>query len=298
MKPGIYYEIPFEEYLRIPAASKSGLICFDKSPAHYYWDNIREDRDATEKSLALRLGTGIHTAILEMAKFYDRYVVIPEDAPKRPTKAQIEAAKPSAKTLSQIAFWETFDSHAAGREQITTEQHDQIMQIARCVRTHPATGALLESGSPEVTLIWEDPIYSVLCKARLDWFSPGQAVIDFKSCEDASPRAFGRDAWNYSYHVQQAFYLDGVEALTGEVLPFFFQAIEKKGPWGTAIYQGTQGHYDIGRMTYRRQIKQYAEALAAQKWPSYSEEITDLWMPDWALKEGKRERESSTDLAF
>lgn len=304
LEVGFHAGLSFADYVGIPAANKSGLEHFEQSAFHYWFNNLRPNRVEKEKSLALRLGTGIHTMILEPEEFYKRTVVIPADAPKRPTSKQLEAAKPAPKTIAQIEYWKTFDEHAGDREQITIDQETAIKEIARNVRHHPVAGALFEKGAAELTMVWIDPIYRVKCKARLDWLSgfvPGEtnaeeaAIVDFKSCEDASPRAFGKDAWNYEYHVQAAMYGDGFLALTGHFPPFLFFAVEKPEPRAVAAYWATDRHIQIGRMIYRRRLKQYAECLAAQKWPSYSNEITDLWLPDWAEKEGQREHRLASD---
>lgn len=59
------------------------------------------------------------------------------------------------------------------------------------------------------------------------------AVIDWKSCQDASHKAFKSDFFRYRYDLQAVFYCDvlGISAQN-----FYFVAIEKEFPYNTAVY--------------------------------------------------------------
>ena len=46
------------------------------------------------------------------------------------------------------------------------------------------------------------------------------------------------------YDLQAAFYQDGIKAITGRTLPFYFIAVEKDGPQAAAVY----------RDVYKRQL--------------------------------------------
>ena len=59
------------------------------------------------------------------------------------------------------------------------------------------------------------------------------AIIDWKSCQDASRRAFNADFWKYRYDLQAVFYCD---VLSISTFKFYFVAIEKEFPYNTAVY--------------------------------------------------------------
>lgn len=294
MNPGIHYGISNDEYHSGPGISKSGLDLIEISPLHY-WDRYLRPR--TEEELAAqeeqkkhyKIGTAIHTAILEPDTFHDRYIVLPEDAPKRPTKAQYKAKKPSDETLYAIGWWETMDATLAekGAEILTKEELEICSAVAGSTQaSRIGKRVFSEPGVAEVSVYWEDPETGVLCKCRPDWLlTPHStpAILDVKSTKSAHPEEFARSAFNYNYHVAAAWYLDGYELATGERPDsFMFLAIEKVSPWACAWYFADEGMIEAGRRQYRKALNTYADCLQKNGWPGYSDKLLGLSLPRWA----------------
>ena len=61
MKPGFYYQMPFEEYAAVPALNGSSLLHLRRSPMKYK----HELDNPTPPSPAMILGTATHRLILE-----------------------------------------------------------------------------------------------------------------------------------------------------------------------------------------------------------------------------------------
>lgn len=228
----------------------------------------------------MKLGSAIHTAILEPATFDHRYVVAP---------------KVDRRTKYGKEVWETFVAASAGRECLTHAEYMTCQRIAESVRGNDAAQTILSHGHAEVTVVWNDPLTGVACKARLDWLSPDTAIMDVKSTESAAPQDFRRKVANYGWHVQAAWYADGYEIATGQKLPFIFAAVEKDAPNGTAYYVANEESLAAGRRKYRRLLDTYAACLKAGAWPSYAEEIQELTLPVWALKEDDDRNESTSN---
>lgn len=72
----------------LPRMSFSSLMKFLRSPLHMLHDKEQEDREETE---ALRFGKAFHCLVLEPNKWEERFVMIPEDMPERPTAVTINA---------------------------------------------------------------------------------------------------------------------------------------------------------------------------------------------------------------
>lgn len=285
MEPGIYIDLTFDQYKQIPAINKSSLDYLDQSPRHLYLKCLDPKRKTEEPTPAMRLGTALHTMILEPEKFFERYIVEPDDPPRRPTSAQRGAKKPSEDTLCAIEFWDNFDQVASGREVLTTEQWAMCMRSQQAVRASPASKVLFSSGNPEVTLVWLDSETEVLCKARMDWYKPG-VIVDLKTTKSASPVDFGKQVAQFDWHVQAAFYLDGIRTLTGTDHIFVFAALEKDEEHPlAAFYYASDASLERGREIYRKRLVQYAECLKNDEWPGYPAELTELTFPAWALKE-------------
>ena len=67
--PGIYENVPFDEYLLWPEINHSRLVRIDKSPKNYL---IAADR---EPSQAFQLGSLVHSGRLEPDSLAERYVM-------------------------------------------------------------------------------------------------------------------------------------------------------------------------------------------------------------------------------
>jgi exodeoxyribonuclease VIII len=97
MKTGIYAGISNDAYHGGPGVSKSGLDLIARSPLHYWTRYLDPQRTPTEPTPSMRLGTAIHTAVLEPGEFAKRHHVAPVvDRRTKDGKAAWEAALAAA----------------------------------------------------------------------------------------------------------------------------------------------------------------------------------------------------------
>lgn len=291
MQPGIYSDISNEDYHGGAGVSKSGLDLIRKSPMHY---KARIDApNDNEPTTAQAIGTAFHSLLLEPEDFANRYIVRPDNAPKRPTSVQRNAKKPSPETVEAIAFWDKFEADNAGKIVLDNEANEQLLAMAHSVRNHPAANALL-TGAPgvaELSAYWIDPTTGVLCRCRPDYWRVDGIVVDLKTTEDASPEGFARSLVNWRYHVQAPFYLDGLAETikqSGETElkapeTFVFLAVEKKPPYAVGVYVLDRESFDLGRLEYQQDVKTYAECLSSNVWPGYGDGIQKIGVPQWHL---------------
>ena len=287
MENGIYFGISNEDYHAGPGISKSGLdIIHQQSPLHYWAAYIDPEREPREETAAFRLGNAIHAAVLEPGEFDHRYALIPEDAPRRPTVTQINAKKPSDDTLYAIGWWNDFDAKNENVTILSPEEWSVAQKIGANARLHPLAKSIFNEGDAELSVFWTDPETEVLCKCRPDWLispNPKHVILDLKSTADASPDGFMRSAYNYGYHRAAAWYLDGVEAATGDRPDaFMFLAVEKKAPFAVAYYYADEAMIELGRRECRAALRTYANCLSSGKWPGYPEMVVPLGLPRWA----------------
>lgn len=284
MEPGVYRGLSFEAYLAIEAVNKSSLDFMGQTPAHFFANVLDPAREVRKATPAMELGVAIHSAILEPDKFVELYCCEPIGAPKRPTARQWEAKKPSPETLEAIEFWDNFETVNQGREVLSVSDWVTCQMVKDAVSKHPAGRMLLEVGDPEVVLVWRDPVEGVLCKGRVDWLTPG-AIVDFKSTQDAGPEAFSKQVANRGWDVQAAWYADAYKTLTGEEVTFVFGAVEKTKPFACGFYYAGPDMLEVGRRTYRERLRKFAECKRNQYWPGYPEELTELKLPSWRMKQ-------------
>lgn len=272
-RAGLIPGIPIEEYHRGAGTSKSQLDQLAKSPAHYLASLTTQRKETA----AMRIGSLFHGLVLE------------------PERVRIAVAPVCDKrTKDGKATWEAFCLENAGAEIVTAEEGEMLNGMVASVRAHPAANALLSGpGIAEGSAYWVDEYSGELCRCRPDFYRQDLGIIvDLKSTEDASPKEFARSIAKYRYHVQSAFYQDGLEAATGEyVKGFIFVAVEKKAPFAVMVCQLDMQGFEAGRIAYKENLLALADCKASGKWPAYSDRVETISLPAWAAKEAFNEYE-------
>jgi exodeoxyribonuclease VIII len=277
------FEVPEHEYHELEAGSASGLRAMRRSPAHF-----RYDRDnPSDPTPAMRDGTAIHMAILEPWRFAEKYVVEPDNAPRRPTQRQIDAKKPSQATIDAIQFWDMFDKQYPGAQFISQDKLDQYVGAAKAVQQHPLLKTILQDGMAEQSVFARDPATKVWCKCRPDWVAKvagNRVMLEIKTTADAQPWPFQRNAYSLCYYEAAAFYCDMMDwAGLGRPDLYLIAAVEKEAPHGVMVYQIPEQDLLRAKDSYRPYLDRYAECLEADHWPAYdTTTISQLPYPAWA----------------
>ena len=251
----IIYNMPAEQYHSTRALSKSGLDQFRKSPAHFLSWQVGESRN--ESTPAMEFGTAVHMAILEPHFFKDRYTVFTGDRRTKDGKAAYEAVLSS------------------GRTPLNEEQWESITGAAAAIHAHPNAALLIDKIKPEVSVFAN---WGTKVKARIDGLGD-DFIIDVKTTQDASPKAFAKSIAQFNYHVQAAWY----QRITG-IERFIFIAVEKEAPFGVACYELDQQAIDLGASIIDESLKLFTECEQLNSWPCYATAIQTLSLPGWATR--------------
>lgn len=276
-KPGIYFDIPFEEYVALDAFNQSGAKKLLRSPAHYQAYLLEEEE---KKSDCLILGSIVDCLALEPQKFDSYFAIRPETYTneKGETKPFNVNAKVCQAVMEQLS--------ASGKQVIKTNMLDAATSIAAAITRHKTAAEIIGRSKKQVSLVWEDVDTGVLCKGRLDMLSETD-ISDLKSTVDASPEGFSRSIESFGYHIQGAFYSDGYAALTGNIqLPYNIIAAETESPFCVATYALEADTLLIGRAIYKKALKKYADCKTHNNWPGYSDFLEPIDVPAWAIKKG------------
>lgn len=289
---GLVENMPFEEYLAVDALSSTALKQFARSPWHY---RNRVDIDPTP---AMLRGTLAHCAVLEPEAMAQRYVVLPEDAPRKPTKAQLNAKNPSPESVASMQWWESFVSQNKGRELVPFSDYATCRSQLEAIKSHPELSALLSEGIGEASIFWVDKATGIYCKARPDWLPKpdGKSImpVDLKTCADDSPSGFGRAAARLRYDLQAAHYTAGIEAVTKlHVDSFVFAAVSSKPPILAVPYVLTDEIRDQGKDERRELMDRLAWCQRENEWPAYGSGFQLLDFPAYAKNGGEVEVEWS-----
>jgi len=178
--------------------SKHGLDLIRHAPSLY----LHRKNNPEEQTPAMRWGTLAHTVILEPDKFDDEVFVLP------PCDRRTKEGK---ETYAQAM------REAAGRTIITLDEAQQLEGMKDAFYADKACrNAVQNIEYVEASLYWIDQVQDVQCRARMDAIRKDGVIVDYKTTDNASPAAFLRSVMSFRYHVQAAFYLDSLKAVTGQ----------------------------------------------------------------------------------
>lgn len=253
-----------KEYFAIKAMSASGLKEFSRSPAHYkeYLEH------PPEPTASMLFGTAVHTAILEPSEFFVRYAIAPE-CDKR--------------TKEGKDIWAKFQALNEGKSLITQEQMTKIEAIQAKIKAHPIASKLLTGGKAEQSYFWNHKETGLACKARADYVREDIGlVVDLKTSQDASLQGFQRAISNFKYHLQSAWYLDGISQATGKTFrDFAHLVIEVEPPYGIAIYTLDDYSLNFARNEIDMLMRKYSECVALDRWTGYPQDVQNISIPNW-----------------
>lgn len=255
-------------------------------------------------------GNAFHTKILESKEFDKRYLTTAPDIPKRNTKeGKTVYEQWTADNLDKLMTlykgkmdpkqWATeyLEWKYPGKIHLLEDEVEMLKQMQIANAENPRCIEILSDGQAELT-------YRAKCKetgfdkkCRPDWIKVGDKILvyDWKSCENASFFAFGKDVAKFGYHISGAWYVDIIaEAhnVPRENVEFLWVACEKKAPYGIAFWRMDEQSYDAGKTAYKLALKDHGEFLQTlelnnskgeKTWAGYSLDFHNLTLPIWAL---------------
>lgn len=276
MKPGIYHNIPEAQYRAIDAMNYSRIKLLSKSVELFKWRETHPISATPE----MDFGRIVDALLHEPDAFKERFAVAPEC--DRRTKAGKEA-------------YAAFEASAAGKECVKADDYQRAVAAVEAVHLHAIASQLYTSGKPQVCIVWNDRETGVLCKGRIDWLT-ASAICDCKTAKTVDPKPFASQMYELGYHIQSAFYQDGLYELTGNRLPFTFVAVESQPPHRVKTFSPDKYTIQAGRQAYRRGLYAYSLCNKIDTWRD-NEYLEEIQLPMWALKEEGIEPEPA-HLAF
>lgn len=177
------------------------------------------------------------------------------------------------------------NAYAVGQIPLLTKEYAVVQAMAAALREHPFASALFTAGRPEQSLFWLDG--DVMRRAMLDWLpdpTGGRLIVpDYKTCVSADRGKLSKTIADYGYAQQGDWYLDGLRAhgLADETAVFLLVCQEKTPPYLVTVVQPDVTALQIGRYLNRRAIDLYAECVATDRWPGYSNDVEVVSLPPY-----------------
>lgn len=249
MEPGVYRNIPNDDYHSGPGDSTSGLHLVRKSPA--LLRAVKTGQRERKSTKAQMTGTSIHAMVLEpdlVARTYATPFVAPDGtlATIDHLKAALTEANVPFKQAAKKAELEAlarenlpttplftderavYDAANEGKVVIESPEWTRLENMLAAIRAHPAAMKLLAAkGEAELSAYWRQPVIDpmtgehvrnadgtlayMLMRVRPDWWCYDGRVVDLKSTSPggAAPEEFARSIHNWRYYVQHPMYLTG-----------------------------------------------------------------------------------------
>ena len=234
----IVRSLPFDDYITAPGyIHQSDLKAIMQSINHWELKKIVDPTDAQN------VGTMGHTFIHEFGDINDRYMVVPSG------DGRLKAVKDLRKQAKEQA-------ESEGKKLITQDEFQMGFQWRESAMANPLLKTMFESdpNDHEVSAFWKLDNGLKAC-LRMDYFGEEIGIIiDSKFMLKGSPKDFYRDVWKYGYHMQNAWYVDGMKKITGEDFNFLFLVIEKSFPWNITLYELDEEWINKGREDINKAI--------------------------------------------
>lgn len=275
--PGVYFDLPAEDYHAAEGVSQSMLQHMDppaRLPVY-----LAEKRDVTPW---MRMGTLIHAAVLEPTKPLPKLTVQPETY-----VGEDGSDKPWHNGSKICKHWHAMQN-LAGIEVLTKQQYADLTGCVRSIAEHKVASAAFADGWPEVSIFRDVELPSgrtVRCKSRLDWVTrTGDAICDLKKVQNGKADLFDfeRLAWQRDLHVQAAFYLDAWNETHGPLnnrQEFVWVVVEEDAPHLVAVHRASPQLIAIGREIYIQRLEDYVTCTETKQWPGYSTEVRTIGIP-------------------
>lgn len=247
-------------------ATVARILC-TQSPIHAWTAHPRLNPEyASEEAEKFDIGTAAHSMLLE-----GEAAVEVIDANDWRTSAAKEARD---------------TARANGRQPLLVKQWTEVQRMVQAAQIQleaiVADPPIFANGLAEQTLIWEED-GDVLCRAKLDWLhSSYLAIDDYKTTSrSANPEGWSRTLFSMGYDVQAAFYLRGLEAVTGSVATWRWVVQETAPPYALSVSSLTPAALEIATAKAEYAIRRWRECITSNIWPGYPTEICYAELPGW-----------------
>lgn len=261
-RDGLIYGMSDVAYHDGPELSSTGARHLLDSPARYHWEATH--RRATR---AFDVGHAVHAAVLGTGPVVVAY----------PGEHLTPSGNPSTKAAT--VAWEA-EQREAGLVPLAISDHRRVTGMVEAVLAHSLARATFED-APQREVSLFATIDGVRVRARYDALGPEYGVDLKTTAGSASPAGFGREAAAHGYPVQDAWYTDALDAVTGDRLPMRFVVVEKAPPHLVAVHEFDELVRQSARGLATEARRLYRECTTADYWPGHGDDLIYTEMPAW-----------------
>ena len=250
-EPADVYHAKAGEYL-----SSHMLAEFRRNPLLFHKKELGliEDQDRP----AYVLGRAAHVLVLEGREAYEQAYAV--GGPINPKTGQPFGSRTKA-------FQEWADGQ--GKLVLNDDQAALVESLNVSVRAHEHASALLADGIAEGVI--RADYCGLPCQARLDWLNPDRGIVDLKTCDNLD--WLQMDARSYGYVYQLAFYRSLAATFTGQRLPVYMIAVEKREPLRTGVWRMSEEVLGLAQKENEEAIARLIAYREKDEWLTGYEDI-------------------------
>lgn len=198
------------EYRSLPALNASRFKAFFRSPYHF------RNQKEVETTEAMRIGTAIHTAMLQPQDYLKTIAYYPD----------VDGRTKEGKAIKQA-----FEEGAAGKTILKADSEAVVLRAINAIKQNSDWQRMAAQADVRTEVVLLGKLFGHDCKARLDIIDIENGIIrDIKSCDDVSGEKFRYTVKDRMYWVQAGFYCLLAEEVYRRPFRFEFIAVETSEP--------------------------------------------------------------------
>lgn len=260
MKPGIYKNLPINEYHSSKGLSASGAKQLLDNPSKFLRKYLMQFKPK-EESRCFIFGRAFHKICLEGFSEFSKEFYIMDNVDRR--------------TKEGKELYKKMEEDNKGKTILTSKEYDDILGMKIVVDDMG-----YKFNDVEQSIYFEKEGF--LLKSRPDSinedFVGDITLYEIKTCSNCDTKSFERDFISYGYHIQAAMAIDGIISLGKNALKYIVLAIEKSEPYFINQFEVSDDLIEFGRMEYNRAIDIY-KYHASKEWNNLGK--YKVHAPDW-----------------
>ena len=263
------YDILLREYLGQPcdrfAMSSSDarvLSLSNGTPAHVQAE-WAEERESERKA---DFGSAVHALILEPFRAESDIVVI--DAPDF-RKKDAQAARDAATAQYKIP--------------LLVKDFERAEAAAEAVFADPDAGPLFKKGgAPERSLLAKIDALDIYAKARPDFITAGEIIIDVKTVGNVEEEFIKRRIWEGGWFHQAPWHAHTYERVYRQpAADYLWVCVEQEEPHSVLLIRPPEAALMHGAALNERAMQIFARCAQADDWPKLRSGVRNYGLPDF-----------------
>lgn len=235
-EPGIYHNVPFQDYARWDAFHFSNANLLRKSPAHYFYAEF--GKPVTKKSKSLAIGELLHAMVLGGSSV-------------NPLTSDLSTKDQTAVFNMRRKLY----THPLAN--ILIDKDNPNREVSICWKDSH-TGTICKA------------------RLDFYFDEAPKFMGDLKTCRDASYNGFRAAIHAWGYDMQAGLYLRGMRQLGHDFDSYIFLCIENTPPYEIGVFRLLSEKIKKGEAKILELMTIYETARREGIWASYPTEIQDI----------------------